>query len=291
MDSTTPRFGIEEEWRDFHERHPVFQKEFSNLVGALKAAFIRTFTSKTPAERVVFHLSNLCKEDFMEILLLAGNGYGTGAEKLLRGLYERAVTARYIATNPDRAADFVDFGKINMFKLIEPIRRAHGEGLLPANLIAELTNFHREFKRRGRTPKGAVDRLKRSFRRLLRRSDRGRSTARWTDDLSFEAMALKVGSLGRMLVYGWHLPTLQVHASLQNITSRTCEMPEGGIEFDGGPQRQLADGALNFATLILLDVLQLQKDSFGLTALEPLLQQCNADYLEVWHPERFPGSD
>lgn len=286
MDGTFPRFGIEEEWIAFHERHPIFQKGFSNLVRALQVAFIRTFTSRSPAERVVFHLSNLCKEDFMEILLLAGNGYGIGAEKLLRGLYERAVTARYIAMNPDKADDFVDFGRINMFKLIEPIRRAHGEGLLPANMVTELTSFHKEFKRRGRTPKGVADRLKRLFRRLFRRSDRGRSTARWTDDLSFEGMALKVGSLGRILLYGWHLPTLQVHASLQNITSRTREMPEGGMDFDGGPQRHLADRALNFATLILLDILDLQKSYFGLTALEPLLQQCNADYLEVWHPDQ-----
>jgi len=223
----------------------------------------------------------------MEILLLCGNGYGIGAQKLLRGLYERAVTARYIAMNPERVGDFIDFGKINLFKLIAPIRRAHGDGLLPPQIVADVTAFHKEFKRRGRTPKGLIDRLRRWFRRLLRRPEPGRSTARWTDDLSFEAMALKVGSLGRMLVYGWHLPTLQAHASLQNIIARVRESPGGGMEFDGGPQREEADKALNFATLILLDLLDLQKSYFKLISLEPLLQQCNADYMEIWHPEQF----
>ncbi len=39
----------------------------------------------------------------MEILLLAGNGYGVGAQKLLRGLYGAAVTARYISQHPEKA--------------------------------------------------------------------------------------------------------------------------------------------------------------------------------------------
>jgi hypothetical protein len=33
----------------------------------------------------------------VEILLLSANGYGIGAQKLVRGMYERAVTARYLS--------------------------------------------------------------------------------------------------------------------------------------------------------------------------------------------------
>ena len=45
-----------------------------------------------PIDRVLFWLGNVCREDFSEILLLAANGYGIGALKLFRGLYERVVT-------------------------------------------------------------------------------------------------------------------------------------------------------------------------------------------------------
>jgi hypothetical protein len=265
MAKRLPQFGIAKEWQDFHRRQPLFDRRFSNLVKALKKAFVRTFRTKQPVDRVVFHLSNLCKEDFMEILLLAGNGYGIGAQKLLRGLYERAVTARYLSMNPERVDDFIAFGKINMFKLLEPIKRTHGKQLVPEHIVRDLTAFHKAFK------SGPVK----------------RSTSRWSGDLSFEAMAAKVGSLGRMIVYGWYLPTFMDHASLQGIIARVEETPGGGMAFDGGPQRKKADEALNWATLVMLDVLDLQKTYFGLNNLEPLLERCNADYLEIWQPKQF----
>lgn len=51
-------------------------------------------------------------EDFNEVLLLCGNGYGIGAEKLIRGMYERAVTLVYLHQHPEYADDFLDYHKV-----------------------------------------------------------------------------------------------------------------------------------------------------------------------------------
>ena len=40
-------------------------------------------------------LGRICVEEFNEILLLAGNGRGVGALKVLRGMFERAVYVRF----------------------------------------------------------------------------------------------------------------------------------------------------------------------------------------------------
>jgi hypothetical protein len=55
-----------------------------------------------PEDRTVFVLGRLCMEDFFEIIQLAGNGYGFGALKLVRSLYERAVTMAFLSGQPLR---------------------------------------------------------------------------------------------------------------------------------------------------------------------------------------------
>jgi hypothetical protein len=246
---------------------------------AMNDAFIRTCTSKGPADRVVFHLSRICAEDFNEILVLCGNGYGIAAQRLLRGMYERAVTARFISMNPELADDFVEFGWINLHKLIEPIRRIYGKDLLTAEATADARAVFAEF-RAGGEPRRGLAWLRFLWRRALGRV-RPRSTARWSGRLSFEAMARKTKGLDRMFVNAYLIPTFEVHASAQNIFSRV-EITEDGMAFDGGPQREKSDEALQWATLILLEVFALQATYFNLPRLGDQLEQLHVDFRELW---------
>jgi hypothetical protein len=70
--------GSAKEQADFLKRRDLFMKRFPNLRRTFEAAFTRQFSSAEPVDRVVFSLGRLCVEDFMEILLLAGNGCGLG---------------------------------------------------------------------------------------------------------------------------------------------------------------------------------------------------------------------
>jgi hypothetical protein len=53
-----------------------------------------------------------------EIVFLAVNGYGNGASKLLRGLYERAVTLTYLIKFPEKVERFERFAIIPEYKPI-----------------------------------------------------------------------------------------------------------------------------------------------------------------------------
>lgn len=75
------------------------------------------FEDKVMADRVVFGLGRIIADDFGELLVLSGNGYGIGAYKILRGMYERLVTAAYIAKNPAEARSFVEDDAIKKWKL------------------------------------------------------------------------------------------------------------------------------------------------------------------------------
>lgn len=93
-------------------------------------------TSNKPADRVGFYLGRICVEDFREIFLLAGNGHGIGALKILRGVYERAVTAPYILANPDEADAFLEYDKVHKHKAYMHARKLgeHGPRLTPETI-------------------------------------------------------------------------------------------------------------------------------------------------------------
>lgn len=52
-------------------------------------------------QTAVFAVEHQVADDFFDIQLLAVQGYGMGAVKLLRPLYERVVTALYLIKYPD----------------------------------------------------------------------------------------------------------------------------------------------------------------------------------------------
>ena len=66
------------------------------------------------------------------------------------------------------------------------------------------------------------------------------------------------------------------------IFDRLTESEADGITFDGGPQHEAAEGALMTAHNLLLNMLDLQKEHFGLQQLEEPLQKCFEDFLEIW---------
>ena len=93
-------FGNPAEWTAFKERNRVFLDRFIHLRGALRTAFLREVISAEPVDRLVFGLGRQATDDFLEILLLRGNGEAHGARKLLRSLFERVVTAKHLHDHP-----------------------------------------------------------------------------------------------------------------------------------------------------------------------------------------------
>lgn len=75
------------------------------------------FEDKVMADRVVFGFGRIIADDFGEVITLSGNGRGIGAYKVLRGMYERLVTAAYIAKHPAEARPLVEDEAIKKWKL------------------------------------------------------------------------------------------------------------------------------------------------------------------------------
>jgi hypothetical protein len=259
--------GVREEQINFIERHRLFLDRFPNLQKTLDAAFVRQFSGSVLTDRVVFMLGRLCVEDFMEILVLAGNGYGIGALKILRGMYERAVTAWYLHSRPEETENFMDFYWVSQHKLARAVTGTFGD-ILPKDKLDEVERMYREVRDRFMVT-------------VCEKCGKQQPNYTWTK-LDFVSMARTVGSLGQFIVPAYYIPTQQAHSTVRAVLSRLEEGKDNGIIFGGGAQRNEADDALRLGHLFVLSVLDLQREHFKLEGLEAAFQQCLADSNDIW---------
>jgi len=265
-------FGFPEEWRDFRKRHVLFFERFPHLADALNTAFIRTGRSMEPIDRFVFLYGRLCAEDFSEILLCCGNGYGAAAMKLVRTLYERAVTLRYLHDNPEGLTDFLDYFHVAKYKQWVAIKETFGQ-----NAFSEEMNKSIEAEYRGVKEKFMVTDCEQCGTRKLNHT--------W-NKLDFVAMAKKTGSLGRLIVPGYYTPMRHGHSTLGALLSRLEETEMGGISFKPYAQRGMADDALMTAQNVIFAVLRIQAERFDVPGLNEKLDTCEQDFLDIYRGNR-----
>lgn len=269
--------GNPEEQTRFKAEYWLFLDKFSNLTDAENAAFARGMEpSSSLVDGLVFSLGSSCAEDFKEIFLLCGNGYGVGGQKLLRGMYERAVTAWYLHSHPEEAANFFDFGAVYSYRSKKKLKDIYGEQFFDSN-PASRENFvqaekeYNEVKDKFTVPqhkKGKKPRLYHTWSKL-----------------GFASMAKEVPELGDpfLIFIAYDEPTQQVHATRDAILKKTMKGRTGGIIGQNVEQeRTTSKRTLHVSHMILLSVLQLQYQHFDLKSLEQPLQRCTQDYREIW---------
>jgi hypothetical protein len=273
-------FGDENEWLRFTQRLPDFFRVFDTLNVTIRRVLIRTFHVDNAAKELVHFIGRLTIEDFMETLLLAGNGYGVAALKILRGQYERTVSAAYIAKFPESAQRFVEFGSVQYRRMLNQAKELYGdEGLrvqLSPGKIEEIEQAYQEVKDKFTEP-------------LCKKCGTTRTSFSWSD-LDTASMALKAGyGLDKLYFHCYTIPTQQAHASVLSVLSRRVELQDGTISFNEAAQHEEADAALSFAHALMLRMLRVQNDFFHL-GFEEEIGQRYAEYQTVWNRSTEQGS-
>ena len=259
-------YGYPEEWADFQKRNPEFLRHFGNLEKAIDAAFQRVHEKTELWQRTIFFLGRIGVEEFMEILLMCGNGYGIGAQKLLRGMYEHAVTANYLFKHLEQAEDFQAYERVADYKLLESLRSCSDEDIIPKERAAAIEQDYEAVKE-----KFEVTACKKCKTTRINHS--------WNKK-DLVSMARESDGLWALLPYAYQLPTRQLHSTMGSIFSRLDReafSKDEGLMFDSDAQRNKADITLHVAHLILLSVLNIQKECFKIAELEPLLDTCIQD--------------
>ena len=230
---------------------------------------VTAFEDKVMADRVVFGLGRIIADDFGELLTLSGNGYGIGAYKILRGLYERLVTAAYIAKNPSEARPFVEDDAIKKWKLW---RQA-------IEVMPDL---------KASTPKEKIDSLEAEYKRVktkraesnCNKCGQPKTQEAWIR-VDLASMA-KQADLNLSALYGacYLTPTFHSHATGFGLGARFRPTKEGSNSYQETSEKEARQSILLAHNLVLRH-LTLQNEYFNL-GLDTEIQPRIDAFLRIW---------
>lgn len=230
-----------------------------------------------PIDKFVFEYGRLCCEDFNEVLLMSANGYGVGATKLLRTLYEHAVTLDYLNEHPDELDDFWDYAFVAQHKYHRAICDAFGEQAFESSRVRE-EDVERAFES-----------VKERFMVTNCKKCQSKKLNHTWNKLDFVSMAKQSGGLGALIIPGYYFPLTHAHSTAASLTSRLT-LHDGIVSFVPTAQREEAEVAVRTAHSVILRVLEIQDTRFAVPGLREKLQTCFQDYLDIWK-DRKPNSD
>lgn len=259
-------FGESVASNEFWDRNPDFFPSFERLVRLINKTFGREWRAANRMEDVVFNLGETCRQDFLEIAFLAVNGHGVAAVKLLRGLYERAMTLEYIRRNPVKAERFVRYGVIQEFKVIRAAIDAVGEDAVKDHMGDQLVDYQKMY-----------DEVRPEFLVTDCKKCKTQRPAFSWDELDFASMVRTLGQPYQSLyMASYAIPNLHIHATATSAFSREPNV--------GTPEEKNiheAEVALIHATLILILVLNSQSEVFSL-GLDAETKVCWDEVTAVW---------
>jgi len=102
--------------------------EVSGRVNASLVSLIdRGYENIDPLQRTVLNLASYVGIAAIESVTLVGNGLGTGAMKILRGMLEGTINAEYLRINPVELANYIDWGWVEQHRHHEFMREFRPE--------------------------------------------------------------------------------------------------------------------------------------------------------------------
>ena len=265
----TFEFGETEESNAFFDRNPSFVPFFEKLMAAANKCFGRRATFKNHLEDVIFSQGHTCRDDFTELVFLAVNGYANGAAKILRGIYERAVTLAYIGDSNEKARRFHRYSGIQAHRSMEAALKLFTEEefekVAGAGSIAQMRDWYKQVKPEFQTT-------------LCKKCGTTRTQSSW--DIDFASMVHKVGDPYRMyFLNGYAMPTLQIHATMVSGFD--------GRDREDAPliqnRRRECDITLYTATCLFILVMRMQSKIFSL-GLDAEIDSCEKE-MEPWEAQ------
>jgi hypothetical protein len=255
----------------FVKEYPKFCEALSPLYATMIKLFVREGVPEAGADTLAFFLGVKCCEEFFEIVSLAASGYSVGPIRLLRSLFEDAVTLAYLAKNPDEVENFMDFHAIHVYRAHEGFKTTFGktvyESHFPADRIKQTQDEFERVKGKFRTPK--CDKCK-----------AGGMQHSWTKK-DIGTMANLIGDEYKFLYMEcYFFPMLHLHTTPISIMN---QMKAAGGKLSVNPEsgKELIENALCAAHRLIVQMLFTQNDHFKLGLDEELITRFD-ECMEAW---------
>lgn len=239
--------------KEFKKKHKDFIQCLPILEKAITTAFANDKKESNLNDALVHDLSIEGIYRYSEIGYLVGNGLGDASFIIVRSMFEYLITAQYLHKYPEKSSDFVDYLYIHMRKVFSQIKETYGE--LPQSKSFEKTvelNYQKVKQRFSYKDRKGKTKFKQT----------------WSDK-NMVKMAIDVG-LGELIVPAYYLGLEVAHPSIATIVN-SKKLPQ-----------EKASQALMIAHRMVIDILKLQYEHFGIEELKPLIGQCLRDFKNIW---------
>jgi len=259
--------GSPTKWGEFERRNVAFLQAWPRAHRLIERFFLRDLGSPAKVDVLVFYLGRLCVEDFAELLLVCGNGYGIAGKKLLRGLYERAVAAQYLHAHPEEADHFEEYWFVTLHKLARVVRETLGAAAIPDEEWMRI--------------EGDAMRVRDNFRVTdCEKCKTTRINHTWSKS-DFVTMARENPALWSLVASAYYDTLPHAHANFGGILQR-LGVQEDAVTFTDESSASECDFVLGTAHTVLLLALELQRVHFQLNDLTSELNGCLEDNVRVW---------
>ncbi len=271
-------FGLPDRCEQFVTEHPVFSAGLAPLSVTMSKIFVREGIPGVAADTLVFFLGRKCCEEFCEIVLLAANGYSVGPMKLLRSLFENAVTLSYLATHPDEVETFLDFHPIHVKRAHQNVRKLFGDEFYESNVPSERIKQTEEEYARVR---------EKFFTPSCNKCKAKSIQPSWTRKSPEEPARIAGNEYKALYLECYFFPMLQLHTTPISIMEQ-MQTVDGKLTFDPEASKELIDSALCAAHRLIVQVLFTQNDHFKLGLDEELIIRFQ-DCMEAWEESELPS--
>jgi hypothetical protein len=252
---------------EFSQAHAAFIEQmpylWETIDVALKPIHDRDLTWH---DVIVLSLARMGFEDFRQILLLCSNGETTGGMKILRGMFERVVAARYIDKNPEEAEAFINFFPVSRYK----------EALAASDFFSEEDLAKLKAERDEVIERYAIrERCKHC------KEEQKRFNHTWTR-VDIPRMA-EIARVKLPTVTGYYLPMQETHATLASI-SRRLKLTEDSQDFVYDDVGTFDESQITLVTAhyLVLAAIECLRDRFKLEELiEDRFSQCLQGFNQV----------
>jgi Family of unknown function (DUF5677) len=264
--------GNLKEQQRLRDKYPTLLKYYSVLEQTLDKCFERDLGPASKIDRVVFGLGIICAEDFQQAFVLCANGFGIGALQIVRGMYERQVTAAYLAKFPDEVDKFLAYHHVHRHKDLIHLKEMYGQErvneMVPPARQAEIQGSYESVRDDFMTTKCEVCKTKRPMLSWTK-YDTGILAKKGDQDLAASYYV------------NYYRPTLLSHSTVTSLMARLIDEGRGNLAFDVEGQRKHVTEALLCAHTLVINVVDLQNKHFKL-GMNDEVEARFTEYIECW---------
>jgi hypothetical protein len=284
--------GVPENWDAFHRRNAAFVEASLRIYRLCGPIFLRTLRNPSTADSSVFYLGRICVDDFSEIVLVCGNGLEIAGKKLLRGLFERGLTAWYLHKHPDEARNFQDYWSVQLDQLTREAVEKFGASITEGEGQEAVESIRVQ----------AIAMRERFMIPACEKCKTRRLNPAWTR-LDVASTSRECPEIGEYFIPAYRDTLAHVHANFGGVIQRLGVkgnlpelQPDGSmgplhLAFEPEVSPETCDAVLIVAHAILLRVLELQIRHFGLDHSQEPFNTCVEEFTAVWKRQPRPKEE